>query len=284
MPEAPSAFEHQVAGHAGTLLALGDGRVAKQATAIETAFYQQAPVRAPGLAEAFMPPFLGLAEVPFGDATATALVMGDVLDGFERPCIADIKLGVRLYGDEATAEKRERMEHQARSTTSGATGLRVCGMKVFDPTREAFDVYDRRFGRAITAEQLGIAVDVLLGVLVPEPGVTAPHGPHGLVPAASEDARRHARAVCQRLIGQLGRLRETLAASPVRLYGASALVVYEGMRTAGAPRTDVRLIDFVHSKFVDDADGPDTGALFGVDNLLGLVRDALVRLDGAREP
>jgi hypothetical protein len=44
----------------------------------------------------------------------------------------DVKIGRRLYDDDATIEKRQKMEQQTLMTTSGSVGLRICGLKVLN--------------------------------------------------------------------------------------------------------------------------------------------------------
>ncbi|KAH6601426.1 hypothetical protein BASA50_001616 [Batrachochytrium salamandrivorans] len=97
--------------------------------------------------------------------------------------------------------------------------------------------------------------------------------------------------LCQ-LRNQLKELRKSLACCPVRIYGASLLLVYEGSlsntNTSADPVScinhdsplhsrslpiQVRLIDFAHSSFVDPSEGPDQGALFGIDNMIRILGD-----------
>jgi inositol-polyphosphate multikinase len=47
-----------------------------------------------------------------------------------KPNILDIKLGTRLYDDEASEEKRARMIKKAEETTSFETGVRLTGFQV----------------------------------------------------------------------------------------------------------------------------------------------------------
>lgn len=60
------------------------------------------------------------------------LCLENVLHGFTRPCILDLKMGFLLYDNEATEEKRKRMIHKFMTTTSGSLGLKISGLKVFD--------------------------------------------------------------------------------------------------------------------------------------------------------
>ncbi len=53
-----------------------------------------------------------------------------MLDGLDEPCVLDIKLGQRLYDDDADEAKRQKMIKQTQETTSGSLGLRICGAKV----------------------------------------------------------------------------------------------------------------------------------------------------------
>lgn len=54
----------------------------------------------------------------------------NILHGFTKPCILDLKMGGLLYDEDASEEKRERMINHSITTTSGLLGLRICGMKV----------------------------------------------------------------------------------------------------------------------------------------------------------
>lgn len=48
------------------------------------------------------------------------------------PCIMDVKIGRRLYDDDATPEKTERMMRKSANSTSGTLGFRISGMRVFN--------------------------------------------------------------------------------------------------------------------------------------------------------
>ena len=49
---------------------------------------------------------------------------------FLKPNILDIKLGTRLYDDEASEEKKARMIQTAKNTTSFEAGVRLTGFQV----------------------------------------------------------------------------------------------------------------------------------------------------------
>lgn len=58
------------------------------------------------------------------------IVLENIAYPFIKPNILDIKLGTVLYDDDATPEKKERMDKTARETTSHETGVRLTGFQV----------------------------------------------------------------------------------------------------------------------------------------------------------
>ena len=56
---------------------------------------------------------------------------------FSKPNILDIKLGTKLFDDEASEEKKARMIQKAKDTTSLETGMRLTGFQVSSVQRLA---------------------------------------------------------------------------------------------------------------------------------------------------
>lgn len=63
-------------------------------------------------------------------AITQSIVLENLAHLFARPNILDIKLGTVLYDDDASPEKKARMEKTARETTSLTTGVRLTGFQV----------------------------------------------------------------------------------------------------------------------------------------------------------
>ncbi|KAJ3280428.1 hypothetical protein HK104_000669, partial [Borealophlyctis nickersoniae] len=176
----------------------------------------------------------------------------NLLTPFTHPCIADVKIGTRLYGDEADEDKRKRMEEQARTTTSFDTGMRICGMKIHDPLTGEDLVHDKTFGRSLTPTTLHLGF--LEFFQIPSTKQLIP------------------RTTITQIRDRITRLCDILKTHECRLYASSVLLIYEG--GVDSTRVDVRLIDFAHAQLEDGA-GVDEGAIFGLNNMIGIL-DGLV--------
>jgi len=64
-------------------------------------------------------------------STDTSIVLSAVTAGFARPNILDLKLGRRLWADDAPPAKRQRLDRVARETTSAPLGFRIAGMRLW---------------------------------------------------------------------------------------------------------------------------------------------------------
>jgi 1D-myo-inositol-tetrakisphosphate 5-kinase/inositol-polyphosphate multikinase len=59
-----------------------------------------------------------------------SIVLENLSHRFLKPNIIDVKLGTKLYDDEASEEKKARMIQAAKDTTSLETGVRLTGFQV----------------------------------------------------------------------------------------------------------------------------------------------------------
>ena len=66
---------------------------------------------------------------------------------FSKPNILDIKLGTKLFDDEASEEKKARMIQKAKDTTSLETGMRLTGFQVSSVQRLALGGFFTEFIR-----------------------------------------------------------------------------------------------------------------------------------------
>ena len=63
--------------------------------------------------------------------TDSAVVLENVAAGFKKPNILDVKLGARLWADDAPMAKRVKLDKVAEETTSKPLGLRIAGMRTY---------------------------------------------------------------------------------------------------------------------------------------------------------
>lgn len=131
----------QVAGHPGTLQSLkgpnGEDLIVKQSLPKEVAFYEELKSSsAPHndavheFASKWTPKYYGSLNPADGGAGPPRIIIEDLLSGFQRPNVIDIKLGTQLWDEDASQEKRQRMEKASRETTSFEAGIRLTGWRV----------------------------------------------------------------------------------------------------------------------------------------------------------
>ena len=170
--------------------------------------------------------------------TGLSIVLENVASGFTRPNVLDVKLGARLWADDAPPSKRARLDEVAQQTTSGSLGFRIAGMKVwtgvngendaggrtdpYETEREGFEGakgeiiekhgyrrYDRWYGRSFNSNNVKEGFETFLG-------------------GAKVGKIDRSRLVAKRLAEGIQRMQSVLEAEESRMYSSSILVVYEG--------------------------------------------------------
>ena len=131
----------QVAGHPGTLQSLkgpnGEDLIVKQSLPKEVAFYEVLKAQSfpdndavREFASKWTPKYYGSLNPADGGAGPPRIIIEDLLSGFQRPNVIDIKLGTQLWDEDSSKEKIQRMEKASRETTSFETGVRLTGWRV----------------------------------------------------------------------------------------------------------------------------------------------------------
>ncbi|KAI8369993.1 hypothetical protein BD560DRAFT_397309 [Blakeslea trispora] len=237
------------------------------------------------------------------------LCLENILHGFTRPCILDLKMGSLLYDSDATEEKKQRMIHHAQTTTSGTLGLRICGMKVYDSVERKYATYSKAYGKSRTEDDM---LDALMAYFFP----ASHHGKSNeSYRTYQDDTDRIENAVHQTIptkymhwiiecfIDTITEIREAVLENPnLELIGSSLLFVYEGDRSAAdatwkfmltedkkedkekqeeeenenAPKMcDLRMIDFAHSNWHASRETQDSELIKGFDNIIKLLEACL---------
>ncbi|KAJ2000919.1 hypothetical protein GGI04_003956 [Coemansia thaxteri] len=300
------SFEHQVAGHGGVLRVKDSRMVAKPLIKREQAFYESSAMW-PRF-KAFLPVYYGTLEqvgsVVESDSGETAesgyICLENLVDGYENPCIVDIKIGTQLHDVDAPPEKVARMMKKAKATTVGTHGVRVCGMMVpgvSSPSRDWL--------AGLTADTIGDAFARFFSAA--ETAVSA----------------EYRRFVIRQFILEVEDLAEVIRSVETRMYSSSLLFVYDASKakyeqfiaeSKGDPSSidaredcgggdydtshegssnddgcasdddddddpsdgllDMKAIDFAHSHWVP-GQGPDERYLFGLGKLVSILRSLL---------
>ncbi|KAH9842452.1 SAICAR synthase-like protein [Rhodofomes roseus] len=168
-------FANQVGGHPGVTTTEDGSLLIKPTLPSEIAFYQAllTDPRCENLRD-FVPEFYGtlklegrveneaggldmnaikpLEGVP--ESEKESIVLENLAHTFAKPNILDIKLGTVLFDEDATQEKRERMERVAAETTSKETGMRLTGFQVYDLAADKPVVTAKAYGKSVKPADL----------------------------------------------------------------------------------------------------------------------------------
>lgn len=155
--------------------------------------------------------------------TDSAVVLENVAAGFKKPNILDVKLGARLWADDAPMAKRVKLDKVAEETTSKPLGLRIAGMKTYQGrpsngqdtvTPDGYRFYDKLYGRTFSADTISQGFGEYFKMTE---GVKA-KGP--------------LRKVIRRFVEDLRAIERVVQKEESRMYSASLLFVYEGDQQA----------------------------------------------------
>lgn len=150
--------------------------------------------------------------------TDRAVVLENASFGYKKPNIMDAKLGLRLWADDAPAEKRARFDEIANETTHKNNGFRVAGMRVYkgsenaaDLDKEGYRIYDKWWGRK-TVKDDNLLSSLKQFIFNKPAGIDEELG----------------KIVAGAFATDLRRVRDVLKAHESRMYSASLLFVFEG--------------------------------------------------------
>ena len=151
-------------------------------------------------------------------STDKAVVLENAAYGYKKPNILDVKLGVRLWADDAPLEKKERFEKISAETTHGSLGFRIAGMRVFhgsdqpaDLDEEGYVRYDKDYGRVHVNQEN--VVDAFRKFIFND---------------SAKIDEELGRAVANAFLDDLKRVKRILEKEETRMYSSSLLFVFEG--------------------------------------------------------
>lgn len=180
--------------------------------------------------------------------TGSGCQMENLEANYRKVNVLDVKLGARLWADDAPQAKREKLENVSNSTTSGALGIRITAMRVYTGQNTAWSQevsddylkYGKNFGRSLTVDTIQQGFEKFFRIDA------------GEVP--NEDIKK----VLRTFILDLEGLQRVLEAEECRIYSSSLLFLYEGDPEALRAAIDLRenLSDVDHSNAVTTSTQP----------------------------
>ncbi|KAI0317385.1 inositol polyphosphate kinase-domain-containing protein [Amylostereum chailletii] len=242
------------------------------------------------------------------DGSAQSLVLENLSHPFLKPNILDVKLGTVLHDEDASDEKRARMEKTARETTSFETGIRLTGFQVYDNTTAQPVTTPKSYGKTIAAADLPDGVARFFPV-APAPATLSPDAPNRGLPA------RLLLPILAAIKDEIEDISDALSGVELRMVGGSLLVLYEadwaraegglrwlekhagdeegeeddeeegeeegegGEKKPGPPFV-VKLIDFAHTR-LKPGSGPDEGVLKDIETFLQLLEGRIEQVKKA---
>lgn len=206
--------------------------------------------------------------------TNTAVALENAAYGYRRPNIMDVKLGRRLWADDAPLEKKRRFDKISAETTHHDLGFRIAGMRVYKGSDDAaeldeedYKIYDKDYGRHdVNKENVLEAFRKFL---------------YNAGAGIDDD---YARAVAEAFRRDLEHVRDILESEESRMYSSSLLFIFEGDGDALKAAIDERSGSTVNSvkgkKAEDHLPGRSTSR---IDSGIGLDEDGEITFPGAGE-
>eukprot|EP01134_Creolimax_fragrantissima_P003535 CFRG3535T1 len=188
----------------------------------------------------FMPKFYGQER----DGNIDYLVLENALNGYDKPCVLDLKMGTQTYSEDATPEKiaREEKKYPPQRTL----GFRFVGMKVWQTRNAQYMKVERDWCMNINEQTVG----------------------KGLEKFFDNGSGSLRKDVVDAVILQIKQIKEVLEDhAVVRLYGSSLLILYEGNTIGSTKSPVVKMIDFAHPYKITDS-GVDEGYITGCETIL----------------
>lgn len=174
--------------------------------------------------------------------TDTAVVLDNATFGYKKANILDVKLGTRLWADDAPLQKKQRFDKISAETTHGSLGFRIAGMRVFRGSDDAsqldneeYKVYDKDFGR-VSVNTENVVESFRKFFFNESAGIDEELG----------------KAVCAAFLQDLAKVREVMSRHESRMYSTSLLFVFEGDGDA------LRAAIEENNSLLDSASGSET--------------------------
>lgn len=274
------APEHQVAGHSakeGRLgpLVDGEGRFFKPFQRDfrgknEDTFYEffSSNKNAPNHIHGYFPAYQGsqVVEASNGTGKLPHIVLEDVVTGYLKPSIMDIKIGSRTWYPNISQEYFKKCMGKDRGTTSVSLGFRISGFKIFDHQESSYWMPDKKVVHGYNIDEARLALRKFV----------SSNSLADSIPDCAFASEIYGGS--NGILAQLLELKAWFETQTLyHLYSSSVLMFYENesvlMKGGDDARARVKLIDFAHS--FDGSGVIDHNFLGGLCSFIKLIQDIL---------
>ncbi|CAL8110030.1 unnamed protein product [Orchesella dallaii] len=223
--------------------------------------------------EKFLPKFYGVAQIKSksnnwngnGSLAPKYLVLENIIQGFTKPCINDIKIGSQTWSPDAS-EAKIKQEKSKYTGTKFSLGICLTGMQYFDVQKNEKCKKSKDFGKSLDSTTVNEAVKEFFN---------AENSPlyRNLVKVSYEKLLE---------IEQVFSIQNEF-----KIYGSSVLIAYDAEYFLSPPKTEISseilcnniplrvyLIDFAHVHPTED-EQLDENYLFGLRSLIRIFKEIL---------
>lgn len=247
--------EMQVGGHKGSLRLVPDGGVIfKPDRENECQFYELAQTTP---LKTYLPAYFGKGVRDFGYGEMRYFKMENLLDGYNHPCVIDLKIGKRCWYEGCTEQQIKTKTKLDNETTTAAFGVRFCGMKLYEPMSQCYVTYDKR---VMTSMHTKESIQRTLKIFLTGNGIIDPSGLIQISPSQVTYKGLRAinerlnstevtdpgllKAMVEKLVPQLRALRGDYTASGFELISSSVFLFYDHDDPLSTLK--LKIIDFAH--------------------------------------
>lgn len=77
------------------------------------------------------------------------IMLENLVYNYSHPCLMDLKMGRRQFGNDSSAEKRKLLAERCAHSTSATLGYRINGSQVYKSSNHQYVFHDKYFGREL---------------------------------------------------------------------------------------------------------------------------------------
>lgn len=208
------------------------------------------------------------------------IMLENLVRKYKKPCMLDLKMGRRQYGDDSSVEKRKLLEERCANSTSSSLGFRICGTQVFQESTQTYVTHNKYHGRDLSDEGVRKELQFFFsnGVCVRQDAIRLTLVKLQRLKNLLETQKTFYFYSCSLLLMYDGESSEVKGDNlqdncrEKEIYSGHVIEeLSKGDNAEGSENVDVRLIDFAHAaKRSTDSlkNSADEGILFGIENLI----------------